>query len=106
MICVREALPSIVGERFIEPPQNRYWDGCPAKLEPYLRENGQTVSFCTSTKLQIPDVPDSTDRGRRACDDQPVHPELISTAIRARLGAEESVGAMSEVGSVISIGDG
>ncbi len=35
-----------------------------------------------------------------------MHPELISTAIRARLGSEESVGGMSEVGSVISIGDG
>jgi F-type H+/Na+-transporting ATPase subunit alpha len=50
-------------------------------------------------------VPDSTDVWRQACDDQPVHPELISTAIRARLGSEAVVD-MAEVGRVISIGDG
>jgi F-type H+/Na+-transporting ATPase subunit alpha len=35
-----------------------------------------------------------------------VHPELISTAIRARLGSSEAAADLSEVGRVISIGDG
>jgi F-type H+/Na+-transporting ATPase subunit alpha len=35
-----------------------------------------------------------------------MHPELISTAIRARLGSDEAVVDMSDVGHVISIGDG
>jgi F0F1-type ATP synthase alpha subunit len=51
-------------------------------------------------------VSDSTDVSRHACDDQPVHlSELISTAIRARLGSDEAVGDLAEIGRVMAIGD-
>ena len=51
-------------------------------------------------------MPDSTGVSRQACDDQPVHPELISTAIRGRLGSNQAAADVSDVGRVISIGDG
>jgi F-type H+-transporting ATPase subunit alpha len=77
-----------------------------ALSEPYLNLKEQTASFCTPWNATNACVPDSTDVWPHACDDQLVHPELISTAIRARLGSGGAVVDIAQAGQVISIGDG